>query len=243
MLLILRLPERHARFAPAVLAGLTGLFAPAVATPSSPRRPAGAPSPARGGAADRRAAGRSLLCPLQIPGSVLSAFGEYRYDHLHAGIDISTGGSTGYKVLAADAGEGFRLKVEWRGYGRALYLRHRSGRVTVYGHLERYEDAVLRLERLVARRQAEADTRYPGDIYPDPPIRVRRGQVIAFSGESGIGAPHLHFEVRDRQDAPGDPFEAGLLPRGDRLPPVLETPIVTAASPETVVQGQARGQS
>src|SRR3989442_4166457 len=243
MLLILRLPERHARFAPAVLAGLTVLSAPALAAPSSRPARAGAPAPSRRGAAARRAAGRSLLWPLQIPGSVLSAFGEYRYDHLHAGIDISTGGSTGYKVLAADAGEVFRLKVEWRGYGRALYLRHRSGRVTVYGHLERYEDAVLHLERLVARRQAEANTRYPGDIYPDPPIRVRRGQVIAFSGESGIGAPHLHFEVRDRQDAPGDPFEAGLLPRGDRLPPVLETPIVTAASPETVVQGQARGQS
>ena len=243
MRLTRRLSHLHPPFVPAVIAGLAVLAVPALAGPMPPRARPRAASPTRRGPAARRAPEGVLLWPLQVPGSVLSAFGEYRYDHLHAGIDISTGGSTGYKVLAADAGEVFRLKVEWRGYGRALYLRHRSGRVTVYGHLERYEDAVLHLERLVARRQAEAKTRYPGDIYPDPPIRVRRGQVIAFSGESGVGPPHLHFEVRDRQDAPVDPFEAGLLPRDDRLPPVLETLIVTAASPGTFVEGEAREKS
>src|SRR5262245_49124261 len=127
-----------------------------------------AAAPARPGHAARsQAPGRAegLLWPLETHGPVLSSFGEYRYDHLHAGVDISTGGGTGFKVLAAAPGEVFRLKVEWRGYGRALYLRHAGGRVTVYGHLERYEDRVLGLEKLVARRQASLGTRYPGDIY------------------------------------------------------------------------------
>ena len=149
-------------------------------------------------------------------------------------------GGTGYKVLAAAAGEVFRLKVEWRGYGRALYLRHPGGLVTVYGHLERYEDRVLGLERLVARRQAAAGTRYPGDLYLDPPLRVARGQVIAYSGESGVGLPHLHFEVRDGGDAPLDPFLAGLPRPVDRRPPVLEALTVTAASASTFVDGNAR---
>ena len=182
----------------------------------------------------------ALLWPLEIPGVLLSTFGEYRYDHLHAGIDISTRGGTGYKVRAADAGVVFRLKVEWRGYGRALYLRHANGRVTVYGHLERYEDAVLHLERLVARRQAEARTRYPGDIFLDPPVRVRRGQVIAYSGESGVGLPHLHFEVRDGGDAPMNPFDAGLPRPPDTRRPVLETLTILAAAPESFVEGDAR---
>jgi len=237
MRLARRLSERHPPSVPAVILGLTVLV-----LAGSPAR-ATAVSPTRRGPAAHRAPGRTLLWPLQVPGSVLSAFGEYRYDHLHAGIDISTGGATGYRVLAADAGEVVRLKVEWRGYGRALYVRHPSGRVTVYGHLERYEDAVLHLERLVARRQAEAKTRYPGDIYPDPPIRVHRGQVIAHSGESGVGLPHLHFEVRDRQDAPIDPFEAGLPPWADHVPPVLETLIITAGSPATFVEGETREKS
>ncbi|HEU4403335.1 MAG TPA: M23 family metallopeptidase, partial [Candidatus Polarisedimenticolia bacterium] len=180
---------------------------------------------------------RALLWPLEVPGALLSSFAEYRYDHLHAGIDISTGGRTGYKVRAAATGVIYRLKVEWRGYGRALYLRHPDGRVSVYGHLERYEEAVLHLERRVARRQSEAKTRYPGDIYLDPPIAVRRGQVIAFSGESGVGLPHLHFEVRDHDDAPIDPFAAGLRPPADRVRPVLESLTVTAASPQAFVDG------
>ncbi len=183
---------------------------------------------------------RRLLWPLQIPGVLLSSFGEYRYDHLHAGIDISTQGATGYKVIAAEAGEIYRLKVEWRGYGRAIYLRHPGGRISVYGHLERYEDQALGLERRVARRQADAGTRYPGDIYLDPPLPVRRGQVIAYSGESGVGLPHLHFEVRERDDEPIDPFAAGLAPPEDRRPPILESLDVTAGGRETFVDGVQR---
>ncbi len=182
----------------------------------------------------------TLLWPLEVPGTLLSSFGEYRYDHLHAGIDISTEGATGYKVLAAAAGEVYRLKVEWRGYGRALYLRHPGGRFTVYGHLERFDDARLRLERLVARRQSEAGTRYPGDIYLNPPLRVRRGQVIGYSGESGVGLPHLHFEVRDGEDSPVNPFQSGLRPPLDRLRPILEQLVVTSASEETFIDGVLR---
>ncbi len=196
--------------------------------------------PRPGAPAAAPAGRRTLLWPLEVPGILLSSFGEYRYDHLHAGIDISTSGTTGYKVLAADAGEIYRLKVEWRGYGRALYLRHPGGRTTVYGHLERYEDAALGLERLVARRQAEAGTRYPGDIYLDPPLRVRRGQVIAYSGESGVGLPHLHFEVREGDDQPLDPFAASLHPPPDSHPPVLESVTITAASTRTFIDGSLR---
>ena len=211
---------------------------PARAAPAAPeRRPA--PRPSAGG---RRAVRGSLLWPLEIPGVLLSTFAEYRYDHLHAGVDISTRGGTGYKVRAAESGSIYRLKVEWRGYGRALYIQHAGGRVTVYGHLKRYEDRLLHLERRVARRQAEARTRYPGDIYLDPPLPVRRGQVVAYSGESGVGLPHLHFEVRDGDDAPLDPFAAGLAPPEDRRRPVLESLTITAASETTFVDGALREQ-
>ena len=236
--------NRPRRRAPAVLGALFLLLGsgagawtgPAQAVPAAPEKRS-APRPSAG---TRRPVRRSLLWPLEIPGVLLSSFAEYRYDHLHAGIDISTRGGTGYKVRAADAGSIYRLKVEWRGYGRALYIRHAGGRSTVYGHLERYEDRLLHLERRVARRQAEARTRYPGDIYLDPPLPVRRGQVIAFSGESGVGLPHLHFEVRDGDDAPVDPFAAGLAPPEDRRRPVLESLTITAASEATFVDGDLR---
>ncbi|MBI4169496.1 MAG: M23 family metallopeptidase [Acidobacteria bacterium] len=194
-------------------------------------------------AAPASRAGGALAWPLGVPGTLLSSFGEYRYDHLHGGIDISTGGQTGHKVLAAAAGAVFRLKVEWRGYGRAIYVRHPGGRVTVYGHLERFEDTRLHLERRVARRQAEMKTRYPGDIHLDPPLPVRRGQVIGYSGESGVGLPHLHFEVRGPGDVPVDPFASGLRRLPDRRSPVLAELIITAATEESFVDGVRREKS
>ncbi len=224
----MRRPARHARTVRPLAALLAALgLAAAWATME-----AGVPA--------RRPASAPLRWPLEVPGALLSTFGEYRYDHLHAGIDISTQGGTGYRVLAAAAGTVYRLKVEWRGYGRALYIRHPGGRVTVYGHLERFEDRVLGLERRVAHRQAEAKTRYPGDIYLAPPLPVRRGQLVGFSGESGVGLPHLHFEVREREDEPIDPFAAGLRPPEDRRRPVLESLTVTAADPPTFIDGALR---
>jgi hypothetical protein len=189
----------------------------------------------------RAAAGGSgaLRWPLDLAPAVVSSFGEYRYDHMHAGVDLSTGGAVGLPVRAAADGRVFRLKVEWRGYGRALYLRHADGRISVYGHLERYEDAVLGLEKQVARRQGTAGTRYPGDIYLDPPLAVRRGQVIAFSGESGVGLPHLHFEMRDAGDDPIDPFRNGLRPPKQGSP-VLESIQATAAGPDSWIDGVLR---
>jgi hypothetical protein len=35
------------------------------------------------------------------------------------------------------------------------------------------------------------------NIYPDRPVPVKKGQHIGFSGDTGFGYPHLHFELRD----------------------------------------------
>ncbi len=195
--------------------------------------------PARAGSAGSP----MLRWPLDRPPVVVSTFGEYRYDHMHAGLDLSTGGATGLPVLAAADGRIVRLKVEWRGYGRALYLRHADGRTSVYGHLERYEEATLHLESIVTRRRKESGTRYPGDIYIEPPLTVRRGQTIAYSGESGVGLPHLHFEIRDANDQPVDPFRAGLKPPADPAPPVLESIELMAAAPTSYIEGTLREKS
>src|SRR2546428_10485382 len=128
--------------------GVAGLLiacgAAAAAVPPPPSRKASlAPTAAGAGKPSTLAASASLRWPLQIPREILSSFGEYRYDHLHAGIDISTAGGTGYQVPAAAAGGVFRLKVAWRGYGRALFPRHPGRRVTVSGPPARYPDRNL----------------------------------------------------------------------------------------------------
>jgi hypothetical protein len=76
---------------------------------------------------------------------------------------------------------------------------------------------------------------------------VRSGQRIAWSGESGAGGPHLHFEIR-RGDMALNPLRAGLwIPDRSRptipsltLEPLDESSFVNgAATPRTVKLGAA----
>ena len=74
----------------------------------------------------------------------------------------------------------------------------------------------------IARQYRESrKTRYPGDIQPDKPIPVHKGQVIGYSGETGVGWPHFHFEVRDLTNRPLNPEKLGLRLRYDREKPVF----------------------
>src|SRR5215510_4173327 len=70
--------------------------------------------------------------PLREKYGISATFGEYCYDHFHAGIDLSTNGDTGLPVLAVADGEVYRLKIQKRGYGKAIYIRHEGGVVSVY---------------------------------------------------------------------------------------------------------------
>ena len=166
--------------------------------------------------------------PLKDYDGLAASFGEYRGDRLHTGIDLKTRGETGWPVLAAADGFVFRLKDEWRGYGHALYLKHADGYVTLYGHLERYEEQHLHLQTLL--RRARHGKRHAGDIYLDRPVQVRRGDVIAYSGESGFGLPHLHFEVRQGEDTAVDPLRNGLAPRSDETLSLVRLHVLPAGA-------------
>jgi murein DD-endopeptidase MepM/ murein hydrolase activator NlpD len=85
----------------------------------------------------------------------------------HPGIDVSTPRGTPV-VAPADGVVVFVGKK--KGYGKALVVDHGFGVVTRYGHLDGW------------------------DVRPGQ--RVRRGDVIAFVGNTGRStAPHLHYEV------------------------------------------------
>ena len=93
------------------------------------------------------------------------------------GIDIAT--PLGVAVHAAADGVCIAAGEEIRSYGKMVVLRHDDGYVTVYADNS---------ELLVK----------PGDT-------VRRGEIIAKSGQSGDApAPRLHFELR-KDGQPVDP--------------------------------------
>ena len=152
--------------------------------------------------------------PLTPPLVVTGGFGEYRVGHFHAGFDFGTGGVVGQPVVAPLAGHVERIRGSGVGYGRSIYLRARDGRLLQFGHLDAFAEPMASWVRAVQ----DSSGQYEQDLWPEPsrfPIRV--GQRIAWTGESGAGGPHMHFEIR-RGDVAYHPQRAGLTVRDDRAP-------------------------
>jgi len=147
--------------------------------------------------------GDNYLWPLPASRELTSGFCQWRSGHWHAGIDIRTFGKTGYKVSAIADGHVWRVRTGWRGYGKALYLKLDDGRVAVYAHLEKFTPEI---DRYVQEQQL-AQRRYQVDLYPlEGRFRFKAGETVAISGKSGGTAPHLHFEIRARDENPLSPL-------------------------------------
>lgn len=182
--------------------------------------------------------GQEDFSPLDFPRRALSgSFGEYRPTHLHAGIDFATFGQTGVPVRALADGRVYRVRSSAGGYGNVVYLRHDDGRRSVYAHLERFAPEIA---ALLPRRPHALGGDEEGasmEVYPSRTVRVRRGDIIAWSGESGAGLPHLHLEVRDAEDRPVHPVSSGFLTVQDRVPPRIDYVLIEPADPTSAVNG------
>ena len=133
--------------------------------------------------------------PMKIEPVIAGGFAELRVNHLHSGIDFKTQKSVGIPIYAPADGWVSRIRISSFGFGYALYLNHANGFTTVYGHLQRYAESIanMALNMQYNRESFELDT-----LLPVRRIPVRKGQLIAYSGNSGLSAaPHLHFEIRD----------------------------------------------
>lgn len=92
----------------------------------------------------------------------------FGYSRMHRGMDFSI--KPGNPVFATGDAVVEEIKVEMRGYGRQVTLNHGFGYQTRYAHLS--------------------------SIIVTEGMKVRRGDVIAYSGNSGLSSgPHLHYEV------------------------------------------------
>lgn len=170
-----------------------------------------------------------FVYPLDHTPRVSSTFGTYRIGHHHAGMDLTTDGDPTVPVIAAADGEVVRLQRNDRGFGRAVYIAHPGGFVTVYAHLSGFAPALL-----PAVRAAERDG-FQFKVWQRPPIPVKQGDVLGWIGTSGTDLVHLHFEVRDHS-TPVNPLTHGM-PLPDSRPPALRRLLAVPRSPGSHVDG------
>ena len=132
-----------------------------------------------GSASFTAAEGTGALPKFRWPanGRVIAGYGPTPNGQQNDGINIALPENT--PVKAAEDGVVAYAGNELKGYGNLVLVRHPNGYVTAYAHAK---------ELLVKR----------GD-------QVKRGQVIARSGQTGnVNAPQLHFEIR-KGASPLDP--------------------------------------
>lgn len=156
------------------------------------------------------------IWPTDASRKITSSFAEYRSTHFHGGIDISTNGQTGQNVFAVRDGYIYRVRITPNGYGKMLFIKHPDGYVSTYAHLQGFNATIA---QLVREEQYKRGT-YAVDITFEPnQIPVKKGDIVAYSGDTGVGPPHLHFELRDENLNPINPllFD-NFLPNDDIAP-------------------------
>jgi len=136
-----------------------------------------------------------------LDGPVISPFG-IRGARRHDGVDLKA--SAGTPVHAAAAGVVvFNGKLS--GYGNLLIVRHAGRYYSAYGHLSKF---------LVQKEQA-----------------IKQGQTIGLVGSTGhASGPHLHFEIRDGQQARNPLFFLASRDGSRKTAPIKEAPVVAPES-------------
>jgi len=161
-----------------------------------------------------------------------ATFAELRSNAFHAGVDIKTG-TIGKKVYAVADGYVSRIGVSPFGYGKAIYVTHNDGFMTVYAHLDSFNEKIA---EYVKAKQYETKSFKQNLFLEKDEIPVKCSDLLGLSGNSGgSGGPHLHYEIRDAKiQHPLDPFLFGVK-ISDKVRPTITGLAVYPAEKSSVI--------
>ena len=127
---------------------------------------------------------------------VTGSFGEFRYYHFHMGQDFATEAKNGIPLLAMTDGKVVKLQSYRYSIGNAITILHDDGFMSRYGHMSAFADNVwsaIQDKDLLEKRKRRQDFEY--NLTTAEQVRVKKGDVIGYSGDTGIGPSHLHLEI------------------------------------------------
>ena len=142
---------------------------------------------------------------MDLPIKLSGTFGELRTNHFHSGIDIKTNRVEGLNIYSYEKGYISRIQVSTYGYGKAIYITHPDGKITVYAHLSKFSEKIQNYVKDIQYKRKK----FAIKVYPkESEILIEKNEIIGYSGNTGSSSgPHLHFELRDKNNMPVNPLK------------------------------------
>ena len=142
---------------------------------------------------------------MDLPINLSGTFGELRTNHFHSGIDIKTNRVEGLNIYSYEKGYISRIQVSTYGYGKAIYITHPDGKITVYAHLSKFSEKIQNYVKDIQYKRKK----FAIKVYPkESEILIEKNEIIGYSGNTGSSSgPHLHFELRNKNNMPVNPLK------------------------------------
>ena len=147
---------------------------------------------------------QDYIWPTNASNTITAFFAEERPQRYHAGIDIRTYGKNGLEIYAIEDGYIERIKTDYKGYGKTIYLKLEDGNTAVYAHLEKFYPE---LNQIVEILKEEYNSSIINHTFKKQEFTVKKGEIIGYTGDTGsISGPHLHFEIRNKDNISINPL-------------------------------------
>lgn len=172
----------------------------------------------------------SYAWPTDASPYLSSTFAETRSAHLHSGLDIRTWGREGYDVYATRDAELYRIAIGPNGYGKVLYLKHADQSFSVYAHLQRFHPEIQAYADSIRLQDYSFEMDH---FVEEDRFTFKKGELIGYTGSTGVGPPHLHFELRTPDFEPFNPLLTNLSV-DDNIPPVINSIAIESLHPQTL---------
>lgn len=165
----------------------------------------------------------SVYWPMEYRLPISGSFSEFRNGHLHMGCDFKTYGINGFPIVSVFDGTIHSMSYSNVGYGLSINLYSPALQIYAkYAHLNDLSGNVTGLDELkTALLLLGNKDGFNVKLKPEY-FKLKNGDRIARSGETGSGVSHLHLELFDGKEF-FNPLSFINFKQEDKIFPVIQS--------------------